>query len=92
MTSEQAEILALQAAAWLIGHDSLQPVFLGATGASPEDLRNRLTDHVFLASVLEFLTQDDAWVTEFCDAVGRAYDQPMRALAVLSGEARRHWT
>lgn len=92
MQQNSAETLAIQAMAWLIGNDDLLPVFLGATGASEDDLRVRVSDPVFLASVLDFLTMDDAWVMAFCDANGLAYEAPMRARQALPGGAEVSWT
>ena len=92
MNEAAAQTLALQALAWLVGNDDLVGVFLGATGASAEDLRAQAADPAFQVSVLEFLTMDDAWVMAFCDAAGHAYDAPLMARHVLAGEAGRHWT
>jgi len=92
MQHERAQIIALQALGWLAGNDDLCPIFLGSTGGSTDDMRDRATDPAFQASVLEFITMDDAWVVAFCDAVGLAYDQPMRARFSLPGTENVHWT
>ncbi|WP_171227967.1 MULTISPECIES: DUF3572 domain-containing protein [unclassified Ruegeria] len=92
ISSESAETLALTALAWLVSNDELLPVFLGSTGASIEDVRDRASDTEFLASVLDFLVLDDSWVMAFCDANSLAYDLPAQARAVLSGGAEIHWT
>lgn len=92
MQRESAETLALRALSWLVANDELLPVFLGATGSSAQDLRERAGEADFLASVLDFLTMDDAWVTAFCDAEGLAYHDPMQARAVLAGPAAMNWT
>lgn len=92
MQQDAAETIALRALGWLAGHEDLLPVFLGSSGASADDLRERAGDVVFLASVLDFLTMDDAWVVEFCDYAGLAYDQPMRARQSLPGGAQVNWT
>lgn len=91
ISADAAETLALQALTWLVANDELLPVFLGSTGADIGDLRARAADRQFLASVLDFLTMDDAWVIAFCDEQGIAYDQPMQARAVLGG-GEMHWT
>lgn len=85
MENAAAEVLALEALGWLASHEELCPIFLGSTGLEAGELRARASDPVFLASVLEFLTLDDAWVVAFCDAHERAYEAPMRARMVLSG-------
>lgn len=89
---ESAEVVALRALTWLAGHDDLFPVFLGATGASVSDLATSAQDPAFLASVLDFLVMDDAWVVAFCDASGLAYEAPMQARAGLPGGGDMHWT
>ena len=91
-TQDAAETLALDAVTWLVAQHDLLPVFLGATGASESDLRSRVGDPEFLASVLEFVLMDDAWVQQFCDTRGHAYDAPMRARAGLPGGVGVHWT
>jgi hypothetical protein len=92
MPSQQdaAELLAIQALGWLAGNDDLLPVFLGATGASVGDLAQGAGNPSFLASVLDFLMNDDAWVIEFCDATGHRYTDPMQARAWLPGGQATH--
>lgn len=92
MKQEQAEVVGLQALAWLIGNDDLCPVFLGASGASVEDLKTRAGDADFLASVLDFILLDDAHVTGFCDANGLSYNVPMIAMHSLPGQEVPNWT
>lgn len=92
ISADQAEIVALQALAWLMGNDELLPVFMGATGVGEADLKQNAGDSVFLASLLDFLTMDDAWVVQFCDQAGLTYETPMQARMALPGGAQVHWT
>lgn len=92
MTPETAETIALNALAWLIAEEDLLPVFLGATGTSEGEIRDRASDPEFLGAVLDFLTMDDAWVIRFCDAHGVAYERPMHARMALPGGAQINWT
>ena len=92
LTQQSAEILALEVLSWLVGNDELLPVFLGSTGTSEDDIRARAKDPEFLASVLDFLLMDDAWVVAFCEASDCAPDYPMRARAALPGGAAVNWT
>ena len=92
MDRDVAQTIAYQALAWLAGNDELCPVFLGASGGSAEDLHQNATNPAFLASVLEFITMDDAWVIAFCDSVNLAYDQPLRARYALPGAENVQWT
>ena len=92
MSPENARELAQDALVWIAQSDDLAGVFLGWSGSSPAELRARAEDEVFLASVLEFLTMDDAWVTGFCDSRGIDYCQPMRARQRLEGPGQAGWT
>lgn len=89
---ETAEVTALRILAWLAGHDDLLPVFLGASGASEADLRDRASEPEFLGAVLDFVLLDDAWVMEACDAQGLRYDSVMTARQALPGGAQVNWT
>ncbi len=89
---EAAETIALQALGWLAANDELMPVFLGASGASVEDLKVQAGDPTFLASVLDFITMDDAWVVSFCDAAGLDYMAPLQARHALPGSEHVHFT
>jgi len=92
MSPERAETIALQALGWLAGNDDLCPIFLGASGASLQDMRDRATDPQFLSSVLEFLTLNDDWIISFCDFAGLSYDLPLRARHALPGAEQVEWT
>ncbi|MDN5787376.1 DUF3572 domain-containing protein [Pseudorhodobacter sp.] len=89
---DSAETVALQALGWLAANEDLLPVFLGASGASVSDLTKGAAQPAFLASVLDFILMDDAWVIGFCDAAGLRYEAPMQARAVLPGGEQINWT
>lgn len=92
LSQDSAELLAIEALSWLVGHDELLPVFLGATGVSEADLRARARDPEFLASVLDFLLMDDTWIADFCQSANYDTDFPIRARATLPGGAEVNWT
>ena len=92
MRQENAEILALRALAWLSAYDQLLGVFLGSTGTSAQDIRDRAADAEFLGSVLDFLMLNDDWIVAFCDASDLEYDQPQVARQALPGGAQINWT
>jgi Protein of unknown function (DUF3572) len=73
---DQAQVVALQALAWLAGNDDLLPAFLNASGAGLADLRARAADVDFQGAILDFLMMDDAWVIAFCDQHGLPYTGP----------------
>lgn len=92
MQRKTAETIAARALAWMAGDDDLLPIFLGATGASADDIRAQAGDPAFLGSVLDFLAMDDAWIIAFCDAAGLPYEAPMQARQALPGGEQVHWT
>lgn len=92
LSADAAETRALQALAWLAGNEELLPIFMGATGVSQDDLRQQAGNAEFLASVLDFLLMDDAWVMACCDALTLPYEGLMQARAALPGGAHIHWT
>ncbi|MEM6375317.1 MAG: DUF3572 domain-containing protein [Pseudomonadota bacterium] len=89
---EKAETLALTALGWLAGREDLLDVFMGATGSSASDLRNRAAEPEFLAAVLDFLLMDDAWVLAFSDESGVATGALVQARQALPGGEQTHWT
>ena len=92
MSQDAAETIALHALGWLVSNEELLPVFLGASGASQDEVRSRAGDPEFLGSVLDFLTMDDAWVIAFCDTQQLSYETPLQARMALPGGAQMHWT
>ncbi|SFR12802.1 DUF3572 domain-containing protein [Poseidonocella sedimentorum] len=84
--------LAEQVLDWLIATPDLLGVFMGATGADAEDLRAPEPAPELLASVLDFLMLDDAWVLRFCGEAGVEPTRIAEARAGLPGGDRPHWT
>lgn len=92
MNATRAEEVALLALGWLVGNDALLPVFQGASGVSAEDLRTGARDPVFLASVLDFLMMDDAWVIAVCDHLGLPHGALFELRQQLPGGDLPNWT
>ena len=91
MTPERAEEVAQDALVWILQTDDLAGIFLGWSGANPSDLRARASDSDFLASVLEFLTMDDAWVIGYCQDRNMDPGVPMAARRRLDGPGQDGW-
>ncbi|MCC7320837.1 MAG: DUF3572 domain-containing protein [Rubellimicrobium sp.] len=92
MNRDQAETVALEALAHILGDEDLGPQFLDATGIAPADLARSAGEAAVLVGVLDFLLQDDRRVLGFCRASGRAPEEPAAALGALPGGAAVHWT
>ena len=89
---ERSETLGLQALGWIAGQPELAGAFLGATGASAEEMRARADDPEFLGFVLDFLLADEPALLAFCADTSTPPDHPFRARAALPGGALPHWT
>jgi hypothetical protein len=89
--SEEAETLALKAAAHLFADEKALAGFLSATGVKPEGLRDALSDRDFLLGILDYLLDREPLLIAFCEAAGVAPESPGHARAVLGGgrEAER---
>lgn len=92
MQQELAEIGAMRALGWLVTREDLIEVFLGSTGAGAGDLRDRAADPEFLASVLDFILMDDAWVVACAEAMGVPPGQLQDMRQSLPGGGLPHWT
>lgn len=92
LSREAAELLGLQALGWVAGQPELAADFLNATGASPDEMRDRAADPEFLGFVLDFLLADETALVAFAAEAGIAPDRPLRARVALPGGALPHWT
>jgi len=92
MRQEMAERRAIEIVSWLLAEDELLPVFMGATGVSESDFRSRVGEADFLASVLDFVLLDDAWVMSCCNAIGEAPEALLQIRAALPGGDLPNWT
>ncbi len=92
LEAAEAEKLALGALAWIAAQPEIAGQFLGAAGASADDLRERAGDPEFLGFVLDFLLSDEAMLLAFCTDEGLKPDRPMRARAALPGGDLPNWT
>lgn len=78
-TSAEAEAVALQGVAWIIGDDDRRNRFMAITGCGADELRDRLTQPAFLGGVLDFLLADEPSLLAFCEQAGFPPDLPMQA-------------
>lgn len=92
MNEDLAETRALGVLGWIAAEETLLPVFLGATGTTEADLRQRAGDPVFLAAVMDFLMLDDVWVIDCATALGWHPEEVMQIRAALPGGDLPHWT
>jgi hypothetical protein len=92
---EAAEVVAIQALAYIAGESEQLGRFLAITGIGPEQIRQAASEPRFLAGVLAHVMGDERLLVAFADhagidpaAVGKAHD----ALSdQSSGHSDRHW-
>ena len=92
LSREAAEVFSINVLGWLAGQEEILPLFLGASGASESDLRERIADPAFHLSVLEFLMMDDQWIISCCDALNVPYERVGEARQAMPGGAEVSWT
>ena len=92
MTPDAAETLVVKALVWIAERDELASSFLGASGASADELRARAGDPEFLGFVLDFLLGDEDALLNFCEDASVKPDAPMRARTALPGGDLPNWT
>ncbi|MEM1045595.1 MAG: DUF3572 domain-containing protein [Pseudomonadota bacterium] len=64
---EEAEKLSIQALGFLANEENRLQKYISLTGLDPATLRDAATDPRFLASVLEYVMQDEALLLEFAE-------------------------
>lgn len=92
MTAEAAQTAALQMLGWLAADEDLLPVFLDASGLRIDDLKARAGEPEFLASLVDFVMMDDAWVARAAEAGGWPPEDILAIRARLPGGDLPHWT
>jgi hypothetical protein len=90
--TDSAQIIALQALAWIVSDDDRLAALMANSGIDPGGLRAHADDPQTLGAVLDHLLSDDQAVIAFCDAHGLPYTTPLAARAMLPGGDTLHWT
>ena len=88
-TREAAEMLAIQALAFIAEEPERMGAFLGATGIAPEAIRGAARSGDFLAGVLEHILADESLLLGFAESVGRDPAEIARARGALGGQWER---
>lgn len=70
VNSDQAEVLALKALAFLAQSPEEFDRFVTLSGLTRDDLRERAGEPETLAAVMDFLMAEDSRVTGFCESAG----------------------
>jgi hypothetical protein len=86
---EMAEMLAIQALAFIAEEPERLAAFLGATGIDPAGIRGAAREPRFLAAVLEHMLGDETLLLAFADSAGIDPALIARARDALGGHQDR---
>ena len=86
---ETAEMLAIQALAFIAEEPERLDAFLGATGLTVEHLRESASSPDFLAGVLEHMLTDESLLVAFADSAAIDPAAIARARGALGGRWER---
>jgi hypothetical protein len=90
-SKEAAETLAIQALAFIAEEPDRLAAFLGATGLSPDRIRESANQPHFLRGVLEHMLSDESLVVAFADNAGIDPADIARAYGAIGGDMGSHW-
>jgi len=83
---EFAEMLAIQALAFLAEDPERLGAFLAASGIGPEMIRDAAADPQFLAGILDHVVADEPLLVAVADYAGIRPQEVERAQAALNGQ------
>ncbi|MEM8811614.1 MAG: DUF3572 domain-containing protein [Pseudomonadota bacterium] len=84
LNAEEADGVAIAALGFMARDPSRLDRFLALTGLTPDSIREAAADPGFLASVLDYMMNDEALLLEFCETEGMVADHVPAAHAALS--------
>ena len=87
---EAAEMLAVQALAFIAEDPERLSRFLGITGIAPEEIRAAAREPGFLAGVLEHMLADESLLIAFAEGAGVDPGEIARARSALGGREGRN--
>ncbi len=82
-STEQAELLAIQALGYLAAAPEGLEQLMGATGMDKEGLMRCADSVENLVGILDYICQDESLLLGFCDSAGLRPDEPAKALRAL---------
>jgi len=85
LTPETAEIVAVEALAWLAEQPEALGRFLAVTGIGPAMLRSAASEPGFLRGVLDYFASDDALLIACANGAGIPAERIATARRVLNG-------
>ncbi len=91
MDMKKAQSIALEATAFIIENDTLRERLLALTGLDGDDIRTRLSEDAFLASLLEFLLAHEPDLLACAEATNNEPEDLIHAWRALGGGQGQEW-
>jgi hypothetical protein len=91
MDTQAASTTALEAVGYIIGDDTLRDRFLALSGTDADDLRARIVEQDFQASVLEFLISHEPDLIDFAEHIKISPETIVSAWRSLGGGEGQEW-
>ena len=91
MSSEQYEVIALQAVGFILQQDALRDRFMALSGVEVDELRSSLQEPGTLASILEFLINNEADLIATAEELDIKPEEIVRAWRALGGGEGQEW-
>lgn len=91
MTPDTAQAIALKGAAFIFSEDALRDRFLSLSGTDGSDIRARIEDADFQASLLDFLISFEPDLIACAEHIGEKPETLVAAWRALGGGAGQEW-
>lgn len=91
MTPETAQAIALNSAAFIFSNDDLRDRFLALSGTAVDDIRSRIEDTDFQASLMDFLISFEPDLIACADHLEEKPETLVSAWRALGGGAGQEW-
>ena len=85
MNLDQAEIIALQALAYLTANEKYRDALMAQTGTDADSLRQLASDSSMLGAILDFLMEDERRLLDCCQHQDWPPNLPSKARHALPG-------
>ena len=92
MNKDKATSYAIDALLWLADNQQSLEMFLNASGANADDLRERAQDPEFLIFVLDFFMTSDELITTLSEDLKISPEKLYIARSTLTGGDLPNWT
>jgi len=91
MTPDTAQTIALQSAGFIFQEDDIRDRFMALSGVDVDDIRSRIADPAFLASILEFLVNFEPDLIACAETLGEKPETLVSAWRALGGGEGQEW-